>query len=78
MRVHNNFDMKRPSSVQESSGRKKRESHGVEDGVDELLQQDLFSHKHRKLIHEYFFSEATWSVDGFARTLFRSDPERSS
>ncbi|KAG0019071.1 hypothetical protein BGZ82_000266 [Podila clonocystis] len=70
--------MKRPSSVQEALGKKKRENPRIDEGGDELLQPELFSHQNRKLIHDYFFSEAEWSVDGFAGTVFTSDPECSS
>ncbi|KAF9581132.1 hypothetical protein BGW38_001967 [Lunasporangiospora selenospora] len=69
--------MKRPSSEQ---GRleKKREKPSAEEGSDDLLHPELFSQQSRKLVHDYFFSEALWSVNGFAKVVFTVDPECSS
>jgi len=53
-------------------------SPSIEKGGDGLLQPELFSRETRKLIHEYFFSKAEWSVDELAVAIFMSDPECSS
>ncbi|KAF9363020.1 hypothetical protein BGX34_005062 [Mortierella sp. NVP85] len=67
--------MKRSSSGQEALGKKKRKGPSVEEGGDDLLQPELFSQQSRGLIHDYFFSEAVWSVEGFAKAVFIFDPK---